>query len=431
MTTSIRFLLLLLFAVLAGACAEADGPSPTPTRDSSNDQSSDSNVPDETADSDEDDQFVMLDESSDDQTSDDSSDTTIAQECEPHVELCDESGTSILRCSRDGEWFDPSPCDEDEVCEMGDDGPECVDCTVGVNCVSEEPVCTPNQPLCADFQTAAICNSEGQIGQATGCQPGRCFGGGCRTSGQTTGAICTANTGCVGRLCLCGDDAPTTDQVGFCADQDLRQGYCSTESCDRNGCSPNEVCVDMSQSPDFGSEHYCVERENCSQRLANCAGGHRGNAAVCRSLPAVNCVTGTRTWELGCFAPPPSDPADACADNAFCMAPIGGACNSNADCIGGLCMKRNGLSYCSAVCDENMGCPGYAECVRIDSSNNAYCLARAVASNDEPEPCPRDAVEFDINVQFFPRLRDGISTTVCFFKGGGPDTLSLPPDLCE
>lgn len=339
----------------------------------------------------------------------------LAGECAPFSEACTEDGFGIQRCSADGELFAPSPCEDDEICNDGATGPECVPCVEGVNCRSDEVACEPNQPFCADFQTAASCTSDGRVGAVAGCQPGRCFGGGCRTSGNQTGEACSAGSTCVGQSCLCIAGGVIAPGEGPCGDPDMLAGYCTTSSCHLNGCEPeNEICVDFSESEAFGSDRFCVLRENCSARLGSCQGAHRGSTFVCRSLPTPSHLGEDLSWELGCWVPPPAGPNAVCAPGSACLSPIGGACTDNADCIGGLCLHDGDLSYCAATCSETRHCPGYAACVSLESgSDSFFCLARASES-----ACPRLPVEVNFDIVSRPLTQiDGVSTAqVCFFR---------------
>jgi hypothetical protein len=337
----------------------------------------------------------------------------LAGECEPFSVACTEDGLAIQRCSAEGALFAPFQCDFEHVCEENAEEAACVPCEVDVNCPEEEPECEPNVPFCLDFQTAAQCTADGRIGVTSGCGLGRCFGGGCNSTGNGTGEICGDDTGCRGRRCLCGGNDTANASTALCAG-DLAPGYCTTGSCDENGCHPDsEVCADFALSGAHGGGRYCLLRELCGTRLTACRAGARGDGHVCRELPVTD-RDGGRSWALGCWVPPPASPLQACAD-ANCLAPIGGACNSNTDCIGGQCLRpagSSGPSYCAAPCSESQGCPSYAACVRLDSAgDNHYCLAKAHEAD-----CPRIAADFEIVSRSMPRLGGVGTAQVCWVR---------------
>jgi hypothetical protein len=337
-------------------------------------------------------------------------------ECEPFSVRCTEDLTGVRRCSADGAWFDPVGCGAEQVCEEGDGGAECVPCTPGENCPEEVQVCEPNEAFCSDFQTAAVCTADGQVGTESGCGTGRCFGGGCSTVGHETGEACTVNEGtdgCKGRTCLCGSDHTATSGSALCG-SDMSAGFCTTADCHENGCDPDtEVCADFSLSGQWGGGHYCVLREDCVERLASCAEPHRGTDFVCRELPSADWTETQRSWGLGCWVPPPSDSTLPCADDN-CLAPISGACTDDSECVGGLCLTEAGTSYCTAPCDVTQTCPSYAACVRPDSGSDVhFCLALAT-----PSDCPRMRDSpFEIGAANLPRLGGTSSAQVCWIVG--------------
>lgn len=327
-------------------------------------------------------------------------------ECEPYSVECTADLAGILRCSRIGEYFDPSYCEATEICVDDDDDVRCETCTEGVNCRDDVAICDPGVDFCLDFQTAAECTSEGLAGTTQGCS-GRCFDGACSNSGNETGEACDLPGDCIGQACFCapgGGPCP----IG------VADGFCTTIDCQENGCDPStEICADFSLSDAFGGENFCILRENCENRLGQCQVGYRGNGLVCRELPTPVGFGNRREWDLGCWVPPPGDPDDACSSADFCLAPIGGACDSEDTCVGGECWDLSeygvNLSYCAATCDETHECPSYAECVRVtEGSDQHYCLARATA-----EDCPRMS-PFGLVSVSLRRLGDTSSAQVCF-----------------
>ncbi len=281
---------------------------------------------------------------------------------------------------------------------------------VGVRRADPSGECEPNRPFCVDFETAAECTSEGAAGTMSSCSPGRCFEGGCVTSGNSTGEACNANNACLGRRCICGADDTANLDSDLC-DGDMDSGYCTSSECELNGCDPaSEECVDFGLPGVFGNEAFCVLWDGCSERLGECGRVHRGDNFVCRSLPFTNAARDERTWNLGCWVPGPENPDDECSDDD-CLAPIGGACGSDSDCVGGLCIREGDMSYCSATCNEGLGCPDYSACVELPESTSTYCLARATE-----EDCPRLSTNFDIVASPLPEVTGTASIQVCFFR---------------
>lgn len=337
-------------------------------------------------------------------------DRELAGECEPFSAVCSEDGRTIQRCSGSGELFDPTHCDVDQVCDELERGPECVVCRPGIDCAGEELDCEPDRPFCLDFETAAQCTSEGDVGNVSLCSPGRCFGGGCMTSGNSTGEACDSNDACHGRRCICGTDDTANLDSDLCGGN-MAAGFCTSDECELNGCDPEtEVCADFSLPEVFGGEAICVLKDDCSERLGDCRAGHRGDNFICRSLPFTTATADSRTWSLGCWVPDSGSPDTVCRDDD-CLAPIGAACSSNSDCIGGLCLLEGDMSYCAAVCNEALGCPDYAACVQLPGSTSTYCLARATEDD-----CPRLSSNFDIVASPLPDVTGTESIQVCFFR---------------
>ena len=402
--TALKPLFVVLFlSSLFAACA-AGGDEVTPVADAGSDVTQDrgrQTQPDTSSEP---------DEGTTDQAPEDVTERELAGECEPFDAHCTDDGLAIQRCSGDGRLFDPAICGEEMICEEGARGPQCVDCVPGENCPDPDLFCEPNRPFCLDFETAAQCTAEGIVGNTSSCAPGRCFGGGCMTSGNETGEACSNDEGCHGRKCVCGTEDVANNDTALC-DGNMAAGYCTTGSCHLNGCDPDaEICADFTLSSSFGDDAFCVLSEDCSERLGDCRVNHRGDDHICRALPVSNSEGTERTWGLGCWVPPPADVDDVCSDSD-CLSPIGGACTGNSDCVGGLCLKDGDMSYCTALCSDELGCPDHTACVRMNEASAHYCMARA---NDED--CPRLNTNFDIVSTPLADLSGTSTVVVCFFR---------------
>ena len=315
----------------------------------------------------------------------------VGDECAPFSVACSDEG--VVYCSRCGFVLRTEPCDVGELCEDVDGAGRCRPCE-GEEC-PEVVECVANTRSCFDFDSQLICGSDGRIDSIGDCPAGRrCVDGVCQQPGGDTGDTCTedagALTGCAGQLCLCGPADRAANGSDDCGS--FPSGYCTTRDCATNGCAPGrEVCAAVGTGT---RDPFCVAAEGCSRRGAPCGAGF-----VCNELPTPNAAP----WAFGCWPD---------------IASIGDACDSNADCLGGVCRQRTiagtPVSYCVAPCGESASCPSHASCVTDPENDGAFvCLANGNATD-----CPRTESERFAIDRTSPRLRfGGGSVSVCYFAG--------------
>jgi hypothetical protein len=327
----------------------------------------------------------------------------LAGECESRTIRCTADRLAYETCGRCGNLVNTTRCGDGQICDDSSGLAECRACLSG-ECATEA-ACPPNTLQCADYRTAVSCRADGTVDLRTVCPGGgRCVDGGCRSRGTATATGCTANTDCLGALCLCGADG--ADLTGECSTQALIGGYCSTTSCMTNGCDPTgELCVDFGVTGSLGGADICVLRGGCTaDQLPGAACG--GTGFACTELPTHARPTDRAVWRPACW------PA--------AIKPIGAECSSDAECVGGRCLTRtlagSSVSYCSADCGAAADCPSYATCMQdpAPAAGGAYfCMAKTAF-------CPRiDTVarnQIDARRLAFYDVADQAETsTVCYF----------------
>jgi hypothetical protein len=327
----------------------------------------------------------------------------LAGECESRTIRCTADRLAYETCGRCGNLVNTTRCGDGQICDDSSGLAECRACLSG-ECATEAD-CPPNTLQCADYRTAVSCRADGTVDLRTVCPGGgRCVDGGCRSRGTATATGCTANTDCLGALCLCGADG--ADLTGECSTQALIGGYCSTTSCMTNGCDPTgELCVDFGVTGSLGGADICVLRGGCTaDQLPGAACG--GTGFACTELPTHARPTDRAVWRPACW------PA--------AIKPIGAECSSDAECVGGRCLTRtlagSSVSYCSADCGAAADCPSYATCMQdpAPAAGGAYfCMAKTAF-------CPRiDTVarnQIDARRLAFYDVADQAETsTVCYF----------------
>lgn len=325
----------------------------------------------------------------------------LAGECDSRTIRCTTDRLSYETCGRCGNLVNTTICSDGQICDDSSGLAECRACLSG-ECATEAD-CPPNTSQCADYRTAVTCRADGSIDLRTQCPGGgRCVDGGCRSRGNAPATNCTTNTDCLGALCLCGGESTAAEDCGAAA---LTGGYCSTVDCMTNGCDPtSELCVDFGVTGSFGGADLCVLRGGCTaDQLPGTPCGAAGYA--CTELPTHARPTDRAVWRPACW--PDS------------IKPIGAACSSDAQCVGGLCLTREltgtTVSYCSAPCGEAADCPSYAACMRdpAAAAGTFFCMAKT-------EFCPRiqSGTRAQIDgrrLEFFDVADRADTTTVCYF----------------
>lgn len=394
--------------------SEADGAADTTDRDTT--ETEEESTPEDADGSGDTEEIDEVDDSADaepdtapEETSDTPADTPdtsvceeLGEECEARSIFCNADQTGVSYCDACGFVIRTTECPAREVCDTTLENAACRPCN-GAECPPEEPECTPSSRECLDFNTVAVCDSEGFIDSVSDCPSGRrCLGGSCSSPGAATGEACSVNIdpndGCVGHLCVCGEEYLAAGGIG-CDLPGLSGGYCSTVDCRANGCDEeNEVCADFAVSGAFAGQSLCVSRSRCAEIGRGC--GLR-SGFTCVELPG-RTTAGALEWDLGCW--PDLVPT------------IGEACTSDADCLGGDCRQRtvsgDSVSYCAAACGSDADCPSHAACVEDPDRAGAFaCLALGNDVN-----CPRMESEPLHIARTSPiRTFDGGSESVCYF----------------
>ena len=330
-------------------------------------------------------------------------------ECEPSSLACDPAQGGIVVCGRCGNVVRVDACVDGQTCDPGADA--CRACAAG-ECATEAE-CPPNTSLCEDYHTAIHCNGAGEVDLTTPCAgQGRCIDGGCSTSGAATGSSCDADSACLGRSCLC-DAAERDSAMAGCSTPLLASGFCTTSNCVRNGCDPvRERCADFSVTGAAGGDAVCISAGPCVAGSLTAACGSNGR---CTEVPTRTTLGARATW------------TEACWSNT--VKPIGAECSSDDDCIGGLCRHRTiegfDVSYCTARCGEDAGCPSYATCADdpdTTRSNEFVCLVKSETCTHYGDDGfrlpsePRSRMETAYRPAAFYSPADMASTsTVCYF----------------
>ena len=284
--------------------------------------------------------------------------------CSPGVSLCSDA-THLEVCTADGTSLVKTACPDGYTC-------------VGHQCEPPEPFCVANSATCKDTQTLARCSPGGQTVTETACTNGRCLVDHC-TSGAATEAPCSAGADCAGGVCL-----PES------------AGYCSTPSCEVNGCAPTEVC----SVKGLGS----ASTPSCILGCSGCSGA----GFHCASVPTID-AQGAQVW------------FDACTSLAG--GPIGAACTDDTGCMGGLCLLTSPSTkvidggYCSSRCTTQSGCPTGSACVTTAGyqGGTGLCLLKCINPGDGTKACPAERPEtFDIACFTKAPADGGTVLSVCF-----------------
>jgi hypothetical protein len=393
--------LLLLSGCASATSSDAEDTGTADTRDSGSDAADTAVIDSGLADTAED--TALADTTVEPDTLSEVCPDGLAGECESRTIRCTADRLAYETCGRCGNLVNTTRCGDGQICDDSSGLAECRACLSG-ECATEAD-CPPNTLQCADYRTAVSCRADGTVDLRTVCPGGgRCVDGGCRSRGTATATGCTANTDCLGALCLCGADG--ADLTGECSTQALIGGYCSTTSCMTNGCDPTgELCVDFGVTGSLGGADICVLRGGCTaDQLPGAACG--GTGFACTELPTHARPTDRAVWRPACW------PA--------AIKPIGAECSSDAECVGGRCLTRtlagSSVSYCSADCGAAADCPSYATCMQdpAPAAGGAYfCMAKTAF-------CPRiDTVarnQIDARRLAFYDVADQAETsTVCYF----------------
>ncbi|AKF06837.1 matrixin family metalloprotease [Sandaracinus amylolyticus] len=286
-------------------------------------------------------------------------------------------------------------CGSDTCVNVGGSG-QCVRLSGGQpSCTSTSTGCTSDSQ-CSSTQrcntTTRMCEPRpttgGPIGAdcsaGTDCQSGLCFAGRCSQScdwlnpascpggwycsGEATGScgggggVCvqgTAGTRAIGESC----SAATECASLYCA-----SGRCSTPCTPggASGCTDGFSCQ-LGSVPGCGSCQRsgalgdpCEVEVDCTSRLCAVVDGD----AFCteRCGEGAPCPTG-----FSCLA---------AGDTSVCVPDSGGLgseCDTNADCLGGICAVEDDDTYCTRICNLGAPCPDGFSCVATDDPSVSIC----------------------------------------------------------
>ncbi|MFU8804824.1 MAG: hypothetical protein ACNA8W_13500, partial [Bradymonadaceae bacterium] len=227
--------------------------------------------------------------------------------------------------------------------------------------------CTPGEKYCHDSQNLLQCRANGSGYVTQPCGSGNaCIGDAC-FSGKLNGESCDVHEDCAGQLCHCGteESCPGT----------LTPAYC-TQACDVDTCNGSEWCRETSHMS--GDHHYdhCVRRCDSTCAVAGLA---------CKRIP-VKGADGM-TWEQGCVHPG--------------LAAVGQECTSDAQCLGGTCLRDYfSFGYCTRRC-ETGGCPSNAACVQL-RNDEFWCSLLCGDGVSSTGSCPLNQPEprFEVTCKY-------------------------------
>ena len=320
-------------------------------------------------------------------------DTMLCQEiiCTPGYYKCDTN--RLMKCNGFGTSFvEEMKCTTTDphataVCDAAN--AQClINCNEGYTeeggvCTPEQ-ICTPNEAVCADDNTAAICSADGKSYESLlPCQTGqKCEDGVCKC--QTAGLV----------------------NCGECIDPNTSDNYCGAD----NTCSSYSVCLEHS-SCQSGS---CVCDTNYVQCGSECidpktsnaycgADNTCGNYTTCN--PDQTCVNGQCKCDsnlVACGA----ECIDPKTNDTYCGADNTCAnyttCNSDQTCQNGACVcNETGKVMCSGVCIDPMtsnlycgaddACENYSRCGGLVGIHDN--LERQICIDGECK-CPEDTPHY-------------------------------------
>jgi hypothetical protein len=241
--------------------------------------------------------------------------------CCPEDVMCSPSGM-LAQCKPDGSGFTETSCGAEKECAQG----ACVD----------KKICEPGSKMCFDGQSQLVCRANGTGYATQDCEAGAsCINGEC-LMGELNGAECAAADECAGELCHCGD--------GEQCPASFTRSYCAAACGPQTACGPSEWCLASSVHalPAMGATYdHCITR---------CQGSCPLPGMACKQVPVYD-AQGKIDWQDGCYFPSAKQ--------------VGDVCDSDAECLGGSCLKGLYLTgVCSLRC-ESTACPGDAACVEL------------------------------------------------------------------
>ncbi|MBU0552060.1 hypothetical protein KKF91_13980 [Myxococcota bacterium] len=278
-------------------------------------------------------------------------------------------------------------CDDQSICEpLGDQAYYCLDGCLTENgdgdCRGEYRCRARPEIVNADGREVGVCLPACQ--RDADCEAGRrCdqASGDCVAKGEkATGAACSKNSSCNGGLCLTGGD--------------FLGGYCSAQCANQfDGCEPGSLCAPI------GGAAVCLDA---------CAGDGDCRAAEgyrCRTIGVVKDQTGADVPQRVCAPNCQSNAsceegwrcdaqAGVCVEGVGAPNPLGGFCESDAECASGRCLTgaRWPHGYCSSDCAACEGvCGPDGVCLSACAHAQDCRLGYACVDGGCLGPCAADA----------------------------------------
>jgi MYXO-CTERM domain-containing protein len=282
----------------------------------------------------------------------------------------------------DGGGYCGAPCGSDADCG----GDSCVPTSGGNQCVRFDE---SGFPSCASTTTGCSRDSDCEADEL--CSAGDCVPR--PTTGNPLGSSCTGDTDCATRLCIGGVCTQSCDwlNTGSCpsgfycdggASASCDSGYCVRGTSGAGGigatCSGDQECASLhcdagrcSQPCIPGGAAGCPAGFACQVGTLPCKGSCQMSGALGDPCAAnddctsgICAVEGDRTFcTTLCDASNPCPTGFACegAGAASVCAPtlggLGEECETNADCLQGICAAHGDSTFCTRVCSETLPCP--------------------------------------------------------------------------
>lgn len=276
---------------------------------------------------------------------------------------------SLETCAADRLSWDAQMCPEGEECQAG-------------ACVTA-PICQEGESTCFDEMTRQFCRPGGMaFGTETCPENTACIQGQC-VSGEVNGTLCSTHDDCSGGKCHCGEAT-----AEGCADAFAAPAYCTSQCSDATQCSDAEAC--------FAADVHLVTSQvaNYNHCVTKCQGSCSIEGMSCKQVPVYD-AAGELSWQEACYFPGVKE--------------IGEDCTTDAECLGGYCLKDYfSTGYCSRRC-ETGGCPDNAACVELVPGEQWCSLKCGDGSVGSSAKCPLD----------LPDDRLDVTCSIKQVKGGG------------
>ncbi len=290
--------------------------------------------------------------------------------CCPSERMCADE-TTVSTCKPDGSSFTSVPCVGEETCSDG--------------ICSVPAVCQAGEKSCYDTNTVLTCRQSGDGFTTSACATDTtCIDGAC-LSGAGLGANCSENSECATSNCHC-------DAAEGCPPS-ITSGYCTTQTCTFDSCGRDGACFVAAVAP---LNNVAADYDHC---VTKCSAGTCPAGRECINVP-VRTVDGV-AWEQACYF------------SGFVG--VGGKCTTDAQCIGGTCLKDYySIGYCTRDCADDGVCPIDAACVSLIPGQMHCSTLCGDGSVGSQTPCPfKTAEPLETQCKLFSD-RDGFARKACF-----------------